>query len=27
MVFHKSSLFVLGQKKWAGWLIEKSDPA
>ena len=25
MVFHKPVLFVLGQKKWAGWLIQKSD--
>ena len=27
MVFHKSVLFVSGQKKWAGWVIKESDPA
>ena len=27
MVFHKSVLLVSGQKKWAGWLIKKLDPA
>ena len=27
MVLYKSVLIILGEKEWAGWLIQKSDLA